>query len=128
VVLPVGVSAGSDSADFVGKHDYDTRHRQRIHFVWTADSGSLDDATRIASHEIIESVTEPEGSAIVGGAGTCAQAGWCEIADICPDTGAALNGVAVARYWSEHADTCITPDLASTYLRPQPSVTPPRDF
>jgi hypothetical protein len=111
VVIPVGVSAG-DSSEFDGEHSYYKRHGQRIHFAWIADSGSLAGATRILSHELVESLTDPDGSAILGVPGTCRQVGWCEIADICPGT-AVVNGVTVDPYWSERAGACIAPDLAS---------------
>ena len=119
VVVPVGVSAGGDSSAFVGEHYYYARHGQRIPFAWTADSGSLAAATWIMSHELVESLTDPQGSAILGVAGTCHQSGWCEIADICPDT-AVVNGVAVDPYWSERAGACLAPDPASTTAPPQP--------
>jgi hypothetical protein len=117
VVVPVGVSAGGD--EFAGTHRYYPRHGQRIHFAWTANSRSLAAATWILSHELVESLTDPEGSAILGVSGTCKQDGWCEIADICPDT-AVVNGVTVDPYWSERARACIAPDLASTTVPPQP--------
>jgi hypothetical protein len=112
VVIPVGVSAGEDSSDFGGEHHYYTRHGQRIHFAWTADSGRLAAATWVLSHELVESLTDPEGSAILGVAGTCKQDGWCEIADICPGT-AVVNGVTVDPYWSQRAGACIAPSVAS---------------
>jgi hypothetical protein len=118
VVLPVGVSAGGDSAEFAGEHSYYTRHGQRIHFAWTADSGSLAAATWILSHELVESLTDPDGSAILGVSGTCEQGGWCEIADICPGT-AVVNSVAVDPYWSERAHACVAIDLTSTTVPPQ---------
>ena len=119
VVLPVGISAGGYSSEFVGEHAYYKRHGQRIHFAWAADSGSLDGATRIMSHELVESITDPEGSAISGVSRTCDQGGWCEIADVCSDT-SIVNGVAVSPYWSEQARACVAPHLAGTTARPQP--------
>jgi hypothetical protein len=117
VVIPVGVSAGGDSADFAGEHYYYERHGQRIHFAWTANSGSLAGATRTMSHELVESVTDPESSAIVGVSRACEQGGWCEIADICSGTGL-VNGVTVWPYWSERAGSCVAPDRASTIGQP----------
>jgi hypothetical protein len=117
VVLPVGISAGGDSSEFDGEHYYYKRHGQRIHFVWAAASGTLDGATRIISHELVESLTDPEGNAIRGVSRTCDQGGWCEIADICTDTDI-VSGVAVSPYWSEQAHACVAPDVASTTLAP----------
>lgn len=107
VVMPVGISAGGDS-QFVGEHNYYTRHGQRIHFAWTADSGSLANATRIMSHELVEAATDPEGTAMLGVPGTCSASGWCEIADICPGDDI-VDGVRVASYWSNVAGGCVVP-------------------
>jgi hypothetical protein len=63
------------------------------------------------SHELVESLTDPDGSAILGVSGTCKQSGWCEIADICPGD-SIVNGVAVSPYWSEQAAACIAPSVA----------------
>jgi len=115
VVLPVGISAGGGS-HFVGEHDYYKRHGRRIHYMWAADSRSLNGATRIMSHELVESITDPEGSAIRGVSRTCVQSGWCEIADVCSDT-SIVNGVAVTPYWSEHARACVAPDLEHILAR-----------
>jgi hypothetical protein len=106
VVMPTGIH--SNKVDFAGEHNYYTRHGQRIHFVWTADSASLASATRIMSHEVVESATDPEGTAILGVTGTCSSGGWCEIADICPATGV-LDGVTVESYWSNLAGGCVVP-------------------
>jgi hypothetical protein len=116
VVLPAGAYAGGGSP-FAGEHTYYTRHGQRIRFAWTTDSASLATATRIITHELVESVTDPEGSAILGVAGTCSQDGWCEIADICPDP-RIVDGVAAAPYWSNLAGACIAPDRASASAAP----------
>jgi hypothetical protein len=116
VVLPASAHAAGDS-HFVGEHNYYTRHGQRIRFAWTADSASLFTATRIISHELVEAITDPEGSAILGVTGACRQGGWCEIADICPDT-VIVDGVAAAPYWSNQAGACIAPDQASASAVP----------
>ena len=119
VLVPSGVSSGGDSSDFTAEHYYFTRHHQRIHYAWTADSGSLAATTGVMSHELVESLTDPEGNAITGLAGSCAGDGWCEIADVCHDTSTA-NGATVTTYWSQRARACIAPDLAST-TPPPPS-------
>jgi hypothetical protein len=113
VVLPVGISAGGYRYELDGEHDYYEHHSQRIHFVWAAASGRLDSATRIMSHELVEAITDPEGSAIRGVSRTCDQGGWCEIADVCFDT-ILVSGVAVSPYWSEQAHACVAPNMTST--------------
>jgi len=106
VVMPNGVSASNTS--FIGEHTYYTRSGQRIHFAWITNSGSLSGLTTIISHEIVESATDPEGSAFLGVAGTCSQGGWCEIGDVCSST-AALDGVTVQSFWSNQAAQCRVP-------------------
>lgn len=115
VVMPRGVSASNTS--FVGEHTYYTRSGQRIHFAWITNSGSLASLTRIISHEVVESATDPEGSAFLGVAGTCSQGGWCEIGDVCSST-SLLDGITVQSYWSNQAAACTVPAWpARTYPR-----------
>jgi hypothetical protein len=57
VVMPTG--AISADSGFDGEHNYYTHQGRRIHYAWTAKSGSLDSATRILSHEIVESRHRP---------------------------------------------------------------------
>jgi len=97
---------------FVGEHTYFTRHGQRIPYAWVDDTASLFTATQKITHELVEAITDPEDSAVLGVAGTCRQKGWCEIADICPDP-LIVDGVAAATYWSNQAGGCIAPDRAS---------------
>jgi hypothetical protein len=111
LVLPATAYAAGDDP-FVGEHSYYTRHGQQIHFAWVDDTASLFTATQKITHELVESLTDPEDSAILGVAGTCRQGGWCEIADICPDP-VIVDGVAAAPYWSNQAGACIAPARAS---------------
>ncbi|MGW3448808.1 hypothetical protein [Streptomyces sp. NPDC001076] len=115
VVMPTGVSASSSS--FIGEHTYYTRSGQRVHFAWVTNSGNLDSVTTILSHELVESATDPEGSAFLGVTGTCSQSGWCEIGDVCSAT-SKLDGVTVQSYWSNSAGQCLVPAWpARTYPR-----------
>jgi hypothetical protein len=104
VIMPTG--ARSADTIFMGEHNYYTHHGRRIHYVWTADSGSLDSATRILSHELVESATDPEGSGFRGVAGACDQDAWCEIADACTAT-SVLGGITVWSYWSNQTGGCV---------------------
>jgi hypothetical protein len=106
VIMPKGVN--SSNASFIGEHTYYTRAGQRIHFAWITNNGSLSSITTILSHEVVESATDPEGSAWLGVAGTCSQGGWCEIGDVCSSTGI-LNGVTVQSFWSNQAAACAVP-------------------
>jgi hypothetical protein len=106
VIMPTGISSSNPS--FIGEHTYYLRSGQRIHFAWITNSGNLASLTRILSHEIVESATDPEGSAFLGVAGTCSQGGWCEIGDVCSST-SVLDGVTVQSYWSNQVGACAVP-------------------
>ena len=114
VTIPPGIYTG-EGDDLVGEHNYYRRDGHRIHYAWTTDSEVLEGATQTTTHEIVETVTDPEGTAILGTPGTCDGERWCEIADICSDA-AKLNGVMVAPYWSNIAGRCVIP--APLALRP----------
>jgi len=107
VTIPPGIYTG-EGDDLVGEHNYYRRDGHRIHYAWTTDSEVLEGATQTTTHEIVETVTDPEGTAILGTPGTCEGERWCEIADICSDA-AKLNGVMVAPYWSNIAGRCVIP-------------------
>jgi len=107
VTIPPGIYTG-EGDDLVGEHNYYRRDEHRIHYAWTTDSEVLEGATQTTTHEIVETVTDPEGTAILGTPGTCEGERLCEIADICSDA-AKLNGVMVAPYWSNIAGRCVIP-------------------
>jgi hypothetical protein len=114
LLLPSVVTSGSSSG-FIAEHNYYTRDSRRIHYLWTAHSGSLSRTTWILSHEVVESATDPEGSGFRGIAGACSQDGWCEIADVC-SASSVLDGVTVASYWSNQADGCVIPGPDRSHL------------
>ena len=107
VTIPPGIYTG-EGDDLVGEHNYYRHDGHRIHYAWTTDSEVLEGATQTTTHEIVETVTDPEGTAILGTPGTCDGERWCEIADICSDA-AKLNDVMVAPYWSNIAGRCVIP-------------------
>jgi hypothetical protein len=118
VIVPKGVS--NTGSGFIGEHSYFTYNAHlpgpfpvtvpvRVHYAWVTNGGTLDSVTPIFSHELVESITDPEGSAILGNAGVCNQGGWCEIGDVCSSTGR-INGVLVQSYWSDADSACIIPD------------------
>jgi hypothetical protein len=104
VVMPTGTISADSGFD--GEHNYYTHHGRRIHYAWTAKSGSPDSATRILSHEIVEAATDPEGTGFLGIPGACDQDAWCEIADACTGT-AVVDGITVWPYWSNQAGSCV---------------------
>lgn len=119
VVMPPNVQ--NTSSGFIGEHsyfeyfDYDFPFDfdyDSAHFAWVTNSGTLASITSVFSHELVESCTDPEGSAITGTQGTCVQGGWCEIGDVCYST-AVLDGVTAQRYFSESAHQCVIPAAAA---------------
>ena len=103
VFLPSGVAS---SGAFIGEHTYFSYNGTNCHYAWVTTGNSLDSITSVFSHELVESVTDPEGSAIMGDAGSCTQGGWCEIGDVCYSN-MLINGVTVQRYWSQADGGCM---------------------
>ena len=103
VMLPPGAS----QPGLLGEHTYFTHNGTNCHFGWVANGGSLTSVTWVFSHELVESVTDPEGSAITGTG--CNQGGWCEIGDVCTGNTAVINGITVQRYWSQLDGQCVVP-------------------
>lgn len=103
VMLPPGVS----QPGLLGEHTYFNYNGTNLHFGWVANGSTLASVTWVFSHELVESVTDPEGSAITGTG--CNQSGWCEIGDVCTGNTATINGVTVQRYWSQVDQACVVP-------------------
>ena len=105
VLMPKGIKAANSG--FVGEHTYytDSKNR-RVHFGWITNNGTLPSVSIITSHEIPDVMTDPEGTAILGDAGTCSGTGWCEIGDVCQSTTGTVNGASVQSYWSQSNKTC----------------------
>jgi hypothetical protein len=109
VFTPQGVS--STSSGVIGEHTYYTDGSgRRVHFAWVTNDGTLASVSIIASHEIGESMTDPEGSAILGDPGTCAGGGWCEVGDVCEGTDGTVNGASVQSLWSQKDRRCVVFD------------------
>ena len=103
VMLPPGVS----QPGLLGEHTYYSHNGTNLHFGWVANGGSLTSVTWVFTHELVESVTDPAGTAITGTG--CNQSGWCEIGDVCTGNTAVINGVTVQRYWSQVDGQCVVP-------------------
>jgi hypothetical protein len=103
VMLPQGAS----QPGLLGEHTYYSHNGTNLHYGWVANGGSLTSVTWVFSHELVESVTDPEGSAVTGTG--CNQSGWCEIGDVCTGNTAVINGVTVQRYWSQVDGQCVVP-------------------
>src|ERR1700724_4093148 len=106
VIMPKNVS----NVTFAGEHFASSvsGNSNQAHIAWVTNNGTLSSVTTIFSHELVESVTDPEGTAVTGVPGTCSQSGWCEIGDICSTRGG-LNGVVGQSYWSCEDQVCVIP-------------------
>jgi hypothetical protein len=103
----VMLAPGASQPGLLGEHTYYSHNGTNLHYGWVANGGSLSSVTWVFSHELVESVTDPEGSAITGTG--CNQGGWCEIGDVCTGNTAVINGVTVQRYWSQVDGQCVVP-------------------
>jgi Ca2+-binding RTX toxin-like protein len=71
-----------------------------VHYAWVGDFSGLEGVTRILTHEVVEAMSDPEGSAIqiLPRDGS----NWNEIADKeAQNYSAYLNGYRVQSYWSQ---------------------------
>jgi hypothetical protein len=104
VIFPPGPAQGGT----LGEHTFFNLNGTNLHYGWVTNNGStLASLTWVFSHELVESVTDPEGNAFtVTG---CNQGGWCEIGDVCTGNLAIVNGVTVQRYWSNIDQQCVVP-------------------
>jgi hypothetical protein len=103
VIMPTGLQIGG----ILGEHTYYSLNGVNAHYGWVTNPNTLDGITWVLSHELVESVTDPEGTAITGTG--CNQGGWCEIGDVCTGNTVRVNGVLVQRYWSQFDNQCVVP-------------------
>jgi hypothetical protein len=109
VFTPKGINHQGGGA--IGEHTYYTDSSgRRVHFAWVTNNGTLSEVSIIASHEICESATDPEGTSVLGDAGTCSGGGWCEIGDVCEGTDGTVNGASVQSLWSQKDGKCVVFD------------------
>jgi hypothetical protein len=104
VFMPPNVAS---SSPFTGEHWAFEFRGTQCHCGWVTNDGTLNDVTSTFSHELVESVTDPEGDAITGDPGSCRQDGWCEIGDVCAGNNVTIDGVNVQRYWSQVDGKCV---------------------
>ena len=121
VIMPANVRSTKFAQNSItGEHstfsysDVDPAGTQNVtaHWAWLTHDGTIDDLTTIFSHELVESCTDPEGSAIqLNAPGTCTAnpTNWCEIGDVCSGTSGLVCGVRVQAYWSARDNACVIP-------------------
>jgi hypothetical protein len=117
VVMVPGITASDPNV--IGEHSlfyycnvelpFDFDIAQKVYYAWVLNDGTLDGMSTIFAHEVVEVVTDPEGKAILGDAGSCYGGGWCEIGDVCQGNIGQSNGVTVQAYWSQRDGACVIP-------------------
>lgn len=75
-------------------------------FVAWIGNGTLDAMTATFSHELVEALTDPQGTWIQ--VAPASASSWNEICDVCASV-AYLDGVAVSSYWSNLEQACVIP-------------------
>jgi hypothetical protein len=104
VIPQPGTSAGS----LAGEHSYDYSTDGLYHYGWTINDGSLDTITSWFSHELVEAVTDPEGTAIQVNPRNAID--WNEIGDHdAQNYSYRLNNVKVQSYFSARDHAYIVP-------------------
>jgi hypothetical protein len=63
-LLYVVVPQPGSSNNYLGFHSYNYSTQGKFHYAWTIDDGTLDTFTYNFSHELLESASDPEGTAI----------------------------------------------------------------
>jgi hypothetical protein len=109
VFLPPGIPMNPVAR---GAHTYEGS----MYYSWQRYA-DLDNLTRTFSHELVEAMTDPDG----GGWQVDPRDGpdgWNEIADVCKNSFARVNGVAVSAYFSRSLGACVVP-------QPDPPPPPP---
>jgi hypothetical protein len=83
-----------------GYHTYGTENGQQFNYGWIGTDGSLDDATYIISHEVVETLTDPHGNAWQ--VDPRSSSAWNEIGDNeAQNYTYRINGYMVQSYWSQ---------------------------
>ena len=109
VLMPRHTS--SIEGDFFGEHSFVEVGGKRVHYAWLLndDDGKLDFITKVFSHELIESVSDPDGDGVVIVPDICHEGSWCEISDVCAGIDGVVGDIVVQSYWSQKDKMCVIP-------------------
>lgn len=111
VMMPPGVASGQ--AGIIGEHTYFNFTGANAHYGWVMNDGTRDYVTTVFSHELVETCTDPEGTAIqLDSPPICTHNpnSWCEIGDVCNSTDViGAMSVRVQSYWSQRDGKCVVP-------------------
>ena len=120
VVMPPGVQPSNSS--LAGEHTYfyyydadNPTDSSLVHFAWVVNRGTLDSITTVFSHELVETCSDPEGTAFQIAPPNSSS--WNEIGDSgcgCQGNVTRVNGVLVQKYWSQRDNACVAPAVEPT--------------
>jgi hypothetical protein len=103
VMMPPGITHGS----VTGQHSYTLApNLVTVPVLWVI-YGSREDISSTFSHELVETIVDPDGTGIQVNPRNLIN--WNEIGDACNSFRHQVNGVTVQPYWSQQANACITP-------------------
>ena len=124
VFLPPGVSADPND---LGAHTVLLFPRwPPAFYAWIGTGPQLDEITRVFSHELVESLSDPfPGGGIAAPPGSLPAAIFppntaVEVGDVCNPAAARLDGVMVAKYWSVRDDAGMIPVAQLPLEAPRP--------
>lgn len=109
IFMPPGTNPPKDPNGNLIGGEHSTRDvpsHGRANTAWVMYS-SRAGISSVFSHELVESLTDPEGDGIQLDPPNTTES--VEIADVCRSTGIVVNGVTVQSYWSETDKACIIP-------------------
>jgi hypothetical protein len=113
VVVP---QPGSSTSNDWGYHSANYSTQGRFHYAWTIDDGTLDTFTYNFSHELVESMTDPDGNAIQVNPSN--PINWNEIADNeAQQYSYRLNNILVTSYLSVRDHAYVVPTGQSQNYR-----------
>lgn len=98
-----GLHTYADWTDYDFPFDFDIGQRSHVAWVGFGDRAFV---SSVFSHELVESLTDPEGDGVQ--VNPTNSTNWNEIGDVCSSRGH-VNGVTVQSYWSQQDEACVIP-------------------
>ena len=101
VIAPSGAHSAHGS-HIGGEHGHWPQNNPQFHFLWILNDNNLNNMTGYIGHEIVETITNPNGDGWFSDEG--------EIGDLCEMfVGTVIPGIIAQRYWSNEDNDCVLP-------------------
>ena len=108
LIMPPGATPNESRS---GEHDRSLQPNLRwVPTIWIKFS-SREQMSRTFSHELVETITDPEGDGIQ--VEPTGYFDWHEVGDVCKGLVGQLGGVNVQSYWSAKDNACVIPTLVA---------------